>query len=67
MALKVVGIPKLKYDKNWSDSLTDIQKNEVALSDDNSLIFDDIKSFEGDLNDGAVCGLTMYNFYFINV
>lgn len=46
----IYGFPKVKYPKNVVDSLTDRQKQEYALEDEDIIIFDDIDQFLCNLN-----------------
>lgn len=51
MRKKVYGFPKVKYDKKMVNNLTDRQKQEYALEDEDIIIYDDMDSFLTDLND----------------
>lgn len=49
--MKILGFSIEKYDRDYLDKLTDVQLNEIALSDDeDAFIYDDVRSFTDHLN-----------------
>lgn len=53
--MKILGFSIEKYDRDYLDKLTDVQLNEIALSDDEyAFIYDDVRSFTDCLNDELV-------------
>lgn len=54
MKKKIYGFPKIKYDKRYVETLTDRQKQEYALEDEDIIIYDDVDSFLTDLNDNVI-------------
>lgn len=54
MKKKIYGFPKVKYNKGYVDALTDRQKQEYALEDEDIIIYDDVDSFLTDLNDNVI-------------
>lgn len=53
MKKKIYGFPKVKYNKGYVDALTDRQKQEYALEDEDIIIYDDVDQFLCDLNDNV--------------
>lgn len=49
--MRVVGFNKSEYNKQFLDSLSPHEKEEYAMRDENSVIYDDIYTFFGELND----------------
>ena len=49
--MRVVGFQKSKYNKKFLDSITPCEKEDYAMRDDNSIIYDDAYEFFEDLND----------------
>lgn len=66
--VRVVGFPKVTYDKRWLDTLNDRQRSETALADVNSLIWDNLDSFQEDIHlTGAGRNVIDLNWiYFLN-
>ena len=54
MNKKIYGFPKTKYTSKVVNSLTDVQKQEYALEDEDIIIYDDIDQFFCDLNDNII-------------
>ena len=54
MYKKIYGFPKTKYTSKVISSLTDVQKQEYALEDEDIIIYDDIDQFFCDLNDNII-------------
>ena len=66
--VRVVGFPKETYDKEWLDTLNDRQRSETALADGDSLIWDNLDSFQEDIHlQGAGRNIIDLNWiYFLN-
>ena len=66
--VRVVGFPKETYDKEWLDTLNDRQRSETALADGDSLIWDNLDSFQEDIHlTGAGRNVIDLNWiYFLN-
>ena len=66
--VRVVGFPKDTYDKEWLDTLNDRQRSETALADGDSLIWDNLDSFQEDIHlQGAGRNIIDLNWiYFLN-
>ena len=54
MNKKIYGFPKTKYTSKVVNSLTDVQKQEYALEDEDIIIYDDTDQFLCDLNDNII-------------
>jgi len=54
MKKKIYGFPKVSYNNGYVDVLTDRQKQEYALEDEDIIIYDDVDSFLTDLNDNVI-------------
>ena len=54
MNKKIYCFPKTKYTSKVVNSLTDVQKQEYALEDEDIIIYDDIDQFFCDLNDNII-------------
>ena len=48
---RIYGFPRERYTRNEIALLTDVQKEEYALEDEDIIIYDDIEQFLCDLND----------------
>lgn len=44
--VRVVGFPKVGYDKTTLDSLSDREKSEWACADGDTAIFEDLRDFQ---------------------
>lgn len=65
--MKILAFDSSKYDKTFLDNLTEVQLNELALSDDEYVrIYDDVPTFINELNDGFVDSTDDW-FYTVNV
>lgn len=66
--VRVVGFPKETYDKEWLDTLNDKQRSEIALTNGDTLIWDNLDSFQEDIHlQGAGRNIIDLNWiYFLN-
>ena len=64
--MKVLGFPIDKYNRDYTDNLTDVQKNEHYLSDESILCWPTPQVFFNELNDEMVDSEN-YWFYIINI
>ena len=48
---RIYGFPKERYNRDEIALLTDVQKEEYALEDEDIIIYDDTDQFLCDLND----------------
>lgn len=60
MSKRIYGFPKTKYNREYINSLTDHQKEEHALEDEDIIIYDDEEQFLTDVNDNLINNLEVY-------
>ena len=51
---RICGFPKERYNRDEIALLTDVQKEEYALEDEDIIIYDDTDQFLCDLNDNLL-------------
>jgi len=60
---KIIGFDINSYDLDKLNAMTDVQKNELYLSDDeNTCCWDSVKDFFNDMNDDVVDTENIYYF-----